>query len=192
MLSEVGKPGNLEILREGRRKQIALVPDPFPMKWPSLPGPVKAGDSAPAVDFEAYRGPVLAQVRTGKKHLLFFWATWCGPCKAAVPELLAFERQHGVPIIAVTDEGSETLDAFVQKFDKPFPRSIAMDPLRKAFVDYGVGGTPTFVLVDETGEVTWHQVGYIPQRGLGIPGWSWADAPPPAGAAGGRLPRPED
>jgi thiol-disulfide isomerase/thioredoxin len=141
------------------------------MKWPSLPGPVKQGDAAPKLQAHAYRGPVAASLQ--KQHLLYFWATWCGPCKAAVPELVAYEQQTGVPVIAVTDEDKKTLDAFVRNFPIPFPQAIATDELRQAFVAYGVSGTPTFVLVDDQGKVLWSQIGYRPGQGLTIPGWTW-------------------
>jgi thiol-disulfide isomerase/thioredoxin len=159
MLSEIGQPGELVVLRAGRRQKVAIVPDPFPIQMPSLPAPVVVGAAAPPVDLQRYRGPVSLGARK-RGYLLYYWATWCGPCKAAVPELLAFGKEHGVPVIAITDEDKEQLDAFVQKWAQPFPEAIAMDPLRRAFVAYGVGGTPSFVLVDERGNVAGHQVGY--------------------------------
>ena len=64
---------------------------PFPMEWPELPGPPKIGDLAPALPstLEPVESGSLPNFR-GRPHLLFFWATWCLPCKKAVPELLAF------------------------------------------------------------------------------------------------------
>jgi thiol-disulfide isomerase/thioredoxin len=174
MLSEIGKPGELEILHEGRKKRVALVPAPFPVKWPALPGPVQIGAAAPDVPLESYRGSVATHLRKNSKRLLYFWATWCKPCKAALPELLAFEKEQKVPVVAVTDEGRDVLDAFVKAATAVLPKAVAMDPLRRAFVAYGVSGTPSFVLIDEHGKVAWSQVGYVPGRGLSIPGWSWS------------------
>lgn len=175
MLSAIGKADELEILRDGKRKRIQITPDPFPVKWPSLPGPVQVGALAPKVDLKGYRGPVATYVQKNKKRLLYFWATWCGPCKAALPELLAFEKQHKIPVVAITDEGPNALDKFVKTFGKPFPQAIAMDPLRQAFVAYGVSGTPTFVLIDEAGKVAAYQVGYSSRQGLALPGWTWSE-----------------
>jgi thiol-disulfide isomerase/thioredoxin len=175
MLSEIGKASELEIVRDGKRKRIQIAPDPFPVKWPSLPGPVQVGALAPKVDLKGYRGPVATYVQRNKKRLLYFWATWCGPCKAALPELLAFEKKHKIPVVAITDEGPQALDKFVKTFGKPFPQAIAMDPLRQAFVAYGVSGTPTFVLIDEEGKVAAYQVGYSPRQGLALPGWTWSE-----------------
>ncbi|HEX7668006.1 MAG TPA: thioredoxin-like domain-containing protein [Polyangiaceae bacterium] len=174
MLSEIGKPGKLEILRDGAHRQLAITPRPYPMKWPALPGPTAVGTVAPKIDLKPYRGAVAADVKKSTKHVLYFLATWCGPCKAALPELLAFEKEHHVPIVAVTDEDPKVLDAFFEKWSAPFPAAVGVDEFRRSFVMYGVSGTPTFVLVDEKGNVAAHQVGYDPGVGLALPGWTWS------------------
>lgn len=179
MLSEVGKPGTLQILRGKARRQISIVPAPFPMKWPSLPGAVQVGADAPALELESYRGAVAQHVKKSSKHLLYFWATWCGPCKAALPELLAFEKERKIPIVAVTDEDRKALDAFFKTWKGGFPNAVGLDQLRRAFVAYGVSGTPMFVLVDEHGKVAGSQIGYGPEKGLAFDGWTWSGRPAP-------------
>ena len=56
---------------------------------------------------------------------------------------------------------------------KEFPQAVVSDEYRKAFVAYGVSGTPTFVLVDAKGKVQAYTTGYDPKKGLGVDGWSW-------------------
>jgi thiol-disulfide isomerase/thioredoxin len=180
MLAPVGKPGTLTIIRKGQRLPISIVPAPFPVKWPDPPGPVQIGAAAPETSLKAYRGPVPANLKKKSPHLLFFWATWCGPCKLSIPELLAFEKERKTPVIGVTDENTKVLDAFMKKFKAPLPNSLAMDEGRKTFVSFGVSGTPTFVLIDDKGNVTWRQVGYNPSQGLSIPGWTWSGRKRPA------------
>jgi thiol-disulfide isomerase/thioredoxin len=174
MLSAVGRPAELEVLREGARRRLTLVPKPFPLKWPELPGPPKVGSAAPSLDLGSYRGAVPKRLADGKPRLLFFWATWCGPCKAALPEALAFEQQRKTQVIAITDEPGEQLDAFFKKFADPFPEAVATDEFRRAFQAYAVSGTPSFVLIDTKGQIGAEFTGYAKDKGLPIDGWSWA------------------
>jgi len=186
MTSKIGKPASLDVLRHAERRRVTLVPAPLPVKWPELPGPPKVGSAAPPVELVRFRGEVPGKL-TGGPYLLFFWATWCIPCKASLPELLAYEKASGTPIIAVTDEPAEQLRTFFTRWEKPFPTAVAVDELRQSFMAYGVSGTPTFVLVDRDGNVASYHTGYDAGHGLGIDGWTWA---PPAGAAS--VPSPPD
>jgi thiol-disulfide isomerase/thioredoxin len=180
MLAPVDQPAALAVLRGEEPLELTLVPKPYPMKWPALPGPPRVSAAAPAwkpLQLAAYRGALPADLVGAGPHLLYFWATWCGPCKASLPELLAFESERKTPVVAITDETGATLDAFFGRFDKPFPERVASDEQRRSFQAYGVSGTPTFVLVDEKGVIRAYSVGYTPATGLGIEGWTWAGKP---------------
>jgi thiol-disulfide isomerase/thioredoxin len=174
MLTTAGTAHTLDVLRDDRHVQIGLKPEPYPLKWPELPGPPKLSSTAPPITkLAAYRGTLPTALANGTPHLLFFWATWCGPCKASLPEVLAFEKERSTPVIAITDEPSDHLDAFFTAITNPFPQTVAIDEFRRAFVAYGVSGTPTFVLVDGDGSVRSYSTGYNRAKGLGIDGWSW-------------------
>jgi thiol-disulfide isomerase/thioredoxin len=171
MQSELGEPTRLELLRSGKELEITLVPGPFPIELPALPGPPKVGSTAPALGLELHRGVQLAGPHP---RLLFFWATWCGPCKQSVPELLAFAEQRGVEVLAITDEEPGQIDPYLREHADRFPENVVSDPLRVAFQDYGVSATPTFVLIDEAGVIQLYQRGYSAERGLELEGWDWA------------------
>ncbi len=121
----------------------------------------------------AYRGPPPPAFGHGQSYLLFFWATWCRPCKTALPELLAFERDHGTPVLAVTDERPDVLDGFFRGFGRAFPERVLLDQSRELAARYAITGYPTFVFVPGSGAAPTRIVGYNPARGLGIDGWSW-------------------
>ena len=177
MLTTVGTAHKLEVLRDDTHLVVSLKPEPYPLKWPELPGPPKVSSTAPAMPkVVAYRGTLPPTLADGKPHLLFFWATWCMPCKASLPEVLAFEKETGTQVIAITDELPEHLDPFFKDRTDPFPQTVAVDEFRSAFVNYGVSGTPTFVLIDGNGAVRSYATGYTPAKGLGIDGWKWAGA----------------
>jgi thiol-disulfide isomerase/thioredoxin len=170
MLLPVGKPQPLVALRDGHRLSLDLVPGERPLKLPLL-GPPKPAAPAPPVVGSTYRG--LAPAAARGPFLLFFWATWCGPCKESLPEVLAFSHQRNVPVVAVTDEGRADLDAFFARFHAPFPENVISDEDRINFGSYAVSGTPTFVLIDGARKVQSYAVGYQRGRGLGVPGWRW-------------------
>jgi thiol-disulfide isomerase/thioredoxin len=175
MKREINEPAPLQVARDGSVRQIVLKPEPYPIKMPELPGPPKVGSVAPPLTkMSAYRGD--QTLAAGKPHLLFFWATWCVPCKFAVPEVMAFAKARGVEVIAVTDEEPQQLDQFFKEYHEPFPATVAIDPYRSAFQAYGVSGTPTFVLVDGGGKVQSYKTGYSAAAGLGIGGWTYGAA----------------
>ncbi|MGH7895477.1 MAG: redoxin family protein [Candidatus Binatia bacterium] len=173
MRSAPGTVASLEILRDGARQVVSLVPSPMPQKWPSLPGPPKVGSIAPPLRVDSYRGTAPTTLADGRPRILFFWATWCGICKTAVPELLAFEKARGVQAIAITDEDGAELDPFFTIWKDPFPATVVSDQARAAFRNYGVSGTPTFVMVDDKGVVQSYSTGYSKAKGLRIDGWQW-------------------
>jgi thiol-disulfide isomerase/thioredoxin len=140
------------------------------------------GSVAPPLRLEPYRGAVPTTLADGRSRLLFFWATWCGICKTAVPELLAFEKARGTEVIAVTDETAAELDPFFAEWKEGFPALVALDENRSAFRSYGVSGTPSFVLIDGAGLVQEQATGYTKKKGLQIDGWKWE---PPVEDAGG-------
>jgi thiol-disulfide isomerase/thioredoxin len=158
-------------LRDKTALDVTLRPSAFPVKMPQLPGPPPVGSEAPPLKVDLFRGG--ERVVHGKPKLLFFWATWCVPCKYSLPEILAFGRERGIEVVAITDEPPEILDKFFAQLHDPFPKVVAIDPLRITFQSYGVSGTPTFVLVDDHEVVRYYQTGYKADGGLSIDGWKW-------------------
>lgn len=186
MTSPRDEPLNLRVLRAGAQSEAdeefiaTLILRPYPLEWPKLPGAPQIGEQAPKMPPDLQ--PV-AQVELpdldGRSHVLFFWATWCGPCKAAVPEVLALAEERELTVLAISDEASDKVAAFLEEREKPFFIDVVVDPRRRSFMTYAVSGTPTIVLVDEEGMVSFRQVGYNIRRGLAVDDWSWERPEPP-------------
>lgn len=171
MTSPRGKPLELDILRDGKPAAASVTLGPYPTEMPALPPPPQLGDPAPKIGSLRVVRPESGEMAEldGVRHMLFFWATWCAPCKASIPTLLTWSGKTGVPVLAVSDEGEDTIRTFLKTWTKPFPERVVSDEIRGAYLAYAVSGTPTFVLVDASGKIEWRHTGFSAQEGLAIP-----------------------
>ncbi|MEN8127531.1 MAG: TlpA disulfide reductase family protein [Planctomycetota bacterium] len=97
----------------------------------------------------------------GKKVILDFWATWCPPCKKAIPDLIQLRtdsKESELVIIGLSDEPADTLSPFVKdkKINYPIVASTKDLP-----APYGqVTGIPTLFLIDSEGIIQDVLTGY--------------------------------
>lgn len=175
MSQEPGQSRAVQLLRDGELMEVTLRFDPFPLKVPEIPGPPKVGEQAPPVRARYLRGR--SRLRADRSRIVFFWATWCPICKAALPELTAFARAHDATIVAVTDEDPVVVRRFLSEDDGSFPEVVAVDPFRITFQRFGVSGIPSIVWIDAEGTVRHAQTGYDPEKGLQVAGWQWREDP---------------
>jgi thiol-disulfide isomerase/thioredoxin len=142
------------------------------------------GTVAPAIDVADYLGsrpPTLDSLR-GKVVLMFFWAHWCGDCKAQAPVLASLTEKYGSQGLVVfaptqrfgyvaggkpapADEETRYIDqvrqtSYAVLAEQPIPLSAA-NHLR-----YGVSTTPTIVLVDRAGVIRLYHPGKMTQEAL--------------------------
>lgn len=133
--------------------------------WPvaaSSPDPLVPRDkrgAAPKLSLRDLEGKKqqLSQ-RKGKVVVVNFWATWCGPCKAEMPEFTRVHAEYqdrGVEFVGAANEtlsARDTVQDFVQHLGIRFPiwLEASIDHLNA----FGLGdGLPATVIVDAQGRV---------------------------------------
>ena len=92
--------------------------------------------------------------RKGKFVLVDFWATWCPPCRKAIPELNAYHKKFGdkLVVIGISDEP----EAKVKSFSNPkIEYFSAIDTKAKMKTQVEVTGIPHVLLIDPKGIVRW-------------------------------------
>jgi thiol-disulfide isomerase/thioredoxin len=106
------------------------------------------------VDGTAFNAKTLA----GKVVLVDFWATWCGPCVAEIPNMLEqYKKYHdkGFEIVGISlDDDREALTKFIADKEIPWPilheKAEGGNPLATF---YGITGIPQFILIGRDGNV---------------------------------------
>jgi len=99
-------------------------------------------------------GRVSLPALRGQVILLDFWATWCAPCRAALPQLVRWQQQlgpKGLTIVGVTEEDPATVKPFALQHQMTY--TIALDPPQDAWRSFLVTGLPTTIIIDRTGVV---------------------------------------
>lgn len=99
----------------------------------------------------------------GQVVLLNFFATWCPPCRAEMPDLVDLAQAYqpkGVAVLGLSlDEGGAgVVQPFVQRYRLSFPVALA-DPSSE--IAAGITGIPVTLLLDRSGRIARHYVGRI-------------------------------
>ena len=137
--------------------ELSAVPAQVNYPAPELTLLDVAGNSA---SFNDYRGQVV---------LVNLWATWCPPCKAEMPALEGFYREHkdnGFVIVAINDgDPTEDVIQFVEDYGLSFP--VWLDPTyiatEQAFKTLNL---PSSFVIDRDGTIVLSWVGGINDRNL--------------------------
>jgi thiol-disulfide isomerase/thioredoxin len=144
-----------------------IVPVPADDEEPKL----NVGDKAPAFKIKEFvKGEGVKDLAKGKIHVVEFWATWCGPCRATIPHLTELQKKHADVIIigvSIFEQDFEKVKPFVGEMGEKMNYRVAIDAVPEGkdadegamaaawMGAAGQSGIPTAFVVNRDGVIAW-------------------------------------
>ena len=123
---------------------------------------VKNPDAAPEFELNDLNGKPLSLAEAkGKVVLLNFWATWCGPCRAEIPDLVELQKQYAdkleIIALATEEDDADLVRRFVLKSGINYRVGMAPDEVVQKYG--GINALPTSFVIDTQGRVVQKHIG---------------------------------
>jgi cytochrome c biogenesis protein CcmG/thiol:disulfide interchange protein DsbE len=123
---------------------------------------VKNPDAAPGFQLNDLDGkPVSLDEAKGKVVLLNFWATWCGPCRAEIPDLVDLQKRYAdkleIIALATEEDDADQVRRFVLRSGINYRVAMAPEDVVRAYG--GIAALPTSFVIDVQGRVVQKHVG---------------------------------
>ncbi len=138
----------------------------------AAPSPPVVGQPAPAFATVTTKGrPLTLASLRGHVVLMDYWATWCGPCKMAMPTLEALHRRfasQGLRVVGISVDDASTVGSVprvVKRLGVHYTIAASPQDDIQAAQDYDAEAIPDQFLIDKKGVIRWAQDGFSPAEG---------------------------
>ncbi|HEY3043055.1 MAG TPA: TlpA disulfide reductase family protein [Vicinamibacterales bacterium] len=99
----------------------------------------------------------------GKVTIVNFWATWCGPCRAEIPDLIALQNKYRdqLQVIGISQDetGPEVVRKFAAEQRMNYPIVMSTPEIERIFT--GIYALPTSFIIDRNAQVVQKHVGML-------------------------------
>lgn len=99
----------------------------------------------------------------GQRVMLNFWATWCPPCRAEMPDIQKFQEDKDVKVLAVnlieTESNPRNVQQFLDDYELTF--TIPLDEGSVVSKQYGIVAYPTTFMIDSNGRIQFVMMGAL-------------------------------
>ncbi|HEX6594306.1 MAG TPA: TlpA disulfide reductase family protein [Bacillota bacterium] len=123
---------------------------------------LEVGNVAPDFELETLEGEMvkLSDYR-GERVMVNFWATWCPPCRAEIPDMQKFHEKTDIQILAInltdTESDKDKVPTFVKNFGMTF--KVLMDESSEVANQYQIQPIPTSYMIDSNGVIQFKAMG---------------------------------
>ena len=122
------------------------------------------GDSALALNVPAFGEDgkrVTMEDLRGKRQLVNFFASWCGPCAAENKLLLDMAHDYHIRIVGIAmKDNAGALQEYLDKHGSPYAK-IGLDETGHTAIDWGVSGVPETFVIDGKGTIIERHIGQL-------------------------------
>jgi len=131
---------------------------------------LKVGDPAPKLEVKEFvKGDPVTSLEKGRIYVIGFWATWCGPCRAAIPHLSELQKKHQDVVfigVNVWDRDPKAVKPFVEEMGDKMAYRVAMDDVppgagitgkmaKSWMLAANQNGIPTAFIINKNLQIAW-------------------------------------
>ena len=128
--------------------------------------------AAPDFSIENIKGGKLELSQfKGKPVLINFWATWCPPCRAEIPEFIEVYNElsdKDFTVIGIAMDQKTLVDEFIDDFKISYPIAFGAEDVSQISVEYGntMGALPYNVVLDREHKIIYSEPGMLSKQRL--------------------------